>query len=397
MSSGPVSGGQTAWRRQSFSGKAAITGVGMTELSRDSGTSVLALARQACRAAIDDAGLTAGDVDAVLSYHLDDSVPVGYLASALRLPDPVWSNEFYGGGTQCASILADAAMLIDSGTARAVLVYRALNGRSGKRMGQTALRIGAGAEAQFSLPHGMLGPVHLFALAAQRWMYETGATEADLAAVVRHSRRHASRNPRAVFREPLTLDDYLATPLVATPLRRVDCCLESDGAVALVVARTDVADSTRPGSPRVHTVVRGGGPGTSEMDRAPDVERLFSSYLAAPLYARAGMSPRDIDLALIYDAYSWVVPVQLEDFGLVSRGEAGAFFRDGGADDDGRLPVNPHGGLLSEGYVHGLNNIAEAVRQLRGEAVANQVRDPSVALCTGFGGSLGSAAILVRP
>lgn len=384
-------------RRQSFAGRAAVAGVGMTELSRNSGVSVLELARQACQAAITDAGLTHQDVDAVLGYHLNDSVPAADLAAALRLPDPVWTNEFYGGGTQCASILADAAMLIDSGTASAVLVYRALNGRSGKRMGQAALRLGEGAEEQFSLPYGMLGPVHLFALAAQRWMHETGATEADLAAVVGHSRDHASRNPRALLRKPLGLQEYLAQPYIATPLRRADCCLESDGAVALLVTSTDVADAARPGSPRIHAVVRGGGPGASSMDCAPEVARLFSAYLAAPLYERAGMSSRDIDLALVYDAYSWVVPVQLEDFGLVPPGASGSFFREGQADFDGSLPVNPHGGLLSEGYVHGLNNIAEATRQLRGEALANQVRDCSVALCTGFGGSLGSAAVLVRP
>ncbi|MEU6422905.1 thiolase C-terminal domain-containing protein [Streptomyces spiralis] len=382
--------------RQSFAGKAAVAGVGMTELSRDSGRSVLELALEASRAAITDAGLGPQDVDAVLCYHMNDSTPAAYLASALHLQDPVWTNEFYSGGTQCASILGDAAMLIESGTASSVLVYRALNGRSGKRMGQTALRIGAGAEEQFSLPYGMLGPVHLFALAAQRWMHETGADESDLAAVVRHSRDHASRNPRAIFRKPMAREEYFGLPYVATPLRRADCCLESDGAVALLVTRTDIADAARPGSPRIRAAVRGGGPGASAMDRAPDVSRLFSSSLAAPLYERAGMSPADVDLAMVYDAYSFVVPVQLEDFGLVPPGESGAFLRAGAADFDGRLPVNPHGGLLSEGYVHGLNNIAEAVRQLRGDAVANQVRDPSVALCTGFGGSLGSAAILER-
>ena len=130
------------------------------------------------------------------------------------------------------------------------------------------------------------------------------------------------------------------------------------------------------------------------MDTAPNVSTLFSAYLAPTLYKAAGMTPSDVDLAVLYDAYSPVVLQQLEDFGLAARGEAGALVRDGGTLPGGALPVNPHGGLLSEGYVHGLNNVAEAVRQLRGDGT-NQLRRPGTALCTGFGGSYGSAAILV--
>ncbi|NUU24478.1 MAG: acetyl-CoA acetyltransferase [Streptomycetaceae bacterium] len=368
----------------------------MTELSRASGRSVRELALEASRRAIADAGIAASEVDAVLTYHLGDSVPVNDVAGGLGLAGPVWTNELYGGGTQCASVLGDAAMLITSGTASTVLIYRALNGRSGKRMGQTALRLGDGTEQQFTMPYGMLGPVHLFALAAQRWMHEHGATTEDLAAVVGQARTNGSANPRALVREPLTADGYLASPYVATPLRRVDCCLETDGAVALVVTRTDLADAVRPGSPRIHTVVRGGGPGTAGMDKSPDVTRLFGHYVAPALYEYSGMAPGDIDLAMLYDAYSPVVLQQMEDFGLASPGEAGDAFRSGRTRADGPVPVNPHGGLLAEGYVHGLNNTAEAVRQLRGEAAANQVPDARVALVTGFGGSFGSAALLVR-
>jgi acetyl-CoA acetyltransferase len=343
-----------------FPGRAAVAGIGMTALSRDSGRTVLQLALEASRAALDDAGLAPSDVDAVLTYHLGDSVPVVYLARALGIRELGWHNEIHGGGTQCASILGDAAMLIDAGLARTVLVYRALNGRSGARLGQTALRVGDGAENQFTLPYGMLGPVHLFALAAQRYVAETGA---DLADVVIRSRAHAAANPRALQRTPMTRDDYLASPMVASPLRRVDCCQETDGACALVVT----ADA--PGAPRIHAVVRGGGPGSSTMDKSDDVTRSFSAYVAPKLYEAAGMKPADIDVALLYDAYSYLVPQQLADFGL-----------------DAAVPVNPHGGLLSEGYVHGLNNVAEAVRQVRAGA--------GVALCTGFGGSYGSAAVL---
>lgn len=368
----------------------------MTELSRLSGRTELQLAVEAAQDALADAHMDASFVDAVLTYHLNDSAPVNNVAAALRLADPVWTNEFYGGGTQAASILGDAAMLIDSGLASTVLVYRALNGRSGKRMGQAVLRLGSSGNEQFTLPYGVLGPVHLFALAAQRWMYETRATERDLAAVVMQSRDHAAANPRAVLRTPVSAEEYRGNPYVATPLRRLDCCLETDGAAALVITRAEVADAVRPGSPRIHAVVRGGGPGSTTMDKAADVGRIFSAYLAGPLYKAAGMTPDDVDVAQLYDAYSFLVLQQLEDFGLCPRGQAGAFVRDGQTGRRGSLPVNLNGGLLSEGYVHGLNNIAEAVRQLRGDGSSLQVSDPQVALCTGFGGSYGSAAVLVR-
>ncbi|MEV5751388.1 acetyl-CoA acetyltransferase [Actinoallomurus sp. NPDC052308] len=364
---------------QSFSGKAAIAGVGMTDLSRDSGRSELQLAVEAARRAIDEAGQRP---DAILSYHLGDSAPVIHVARDLRI-ELGWHNEIYGGGTQCASILGDAAMLIDAGLARTVLVYRALNGRSGRRMNTLSLKLGEGVEEQFTHPYGSAGPVQQFALAAQRYLHDTGLTEKDLCAVVRSSRTHAAANPRALRRAE---EDYWASPPVTSPLRRADCCQETDGACALVITSADRA----PAAPRIHAVVRGGGPGASAMDKTDDMTRIFSSYVAGPLYAAAGMTPADVDVALLYDAYSWLVPRQLEDFGLCARSDLAGTLREGLA------TVNPHGGLLSEGYVHGLNNVAEAVRQLRGDGV-NQVSDAEVALCTGFGGSYGSAALLIRP
>ncbi|XVQ16033.1 thiolase C-terminal domain-containing protein [Spirillospora sp. CA-255316] len=367
----------------------------MTALSRASGRTELELAVEASQAALADTAETLGGTvrpDAVLSYHLNDSAPVLYLARALRLHEIGWHNEIYGGGTQSASILADAAMLVDAGLAETVLVYRALNGRSGKRMNTLGLKLGEGTEEQFTHPYGMAGPVHQFALAGQRYLYDTGLTEQHTYAVVAHSREHAASNPRALRRQRIDLSGYLDDPMVASPLRRLDCCQETDGACALVVTKADRA----PASPRIHAVVRGGGPGASAMDKADDVTRLFSSYLAAPLYAAAGMKPDDVDVALLYDAYSWLVPRQLEDFGLVARADLGAVLADGEISWKGRVPVNPHGGLLSEGYVHGLNNVAEAVRQLRGTGTS-QVDAASVALCTGFGGGYGSAAILTAP
>lgn len=376
--------------RQGFSGRAAVAGVGMTGLTRRSGRTELDLAVAAARAALDDAGLAAADVDAVLSYHLNDSAPVTHVARELGIAPLGWHNEIHGGGTQCASILGDAAMIIDAGLARVVLVYRALNGRSGVRMNTASLRLGTGED--FTLPYGMAGPVHAFAHVAQRYLHDAGLGEQALADVVTASRRRAAGNPRALRREPMDRAAYRESPMVASPLRRADCCQETDGACALVITAAAHPAATR--APRIHAVVRGGGVGASEPDRAPDLTRLFSAYVAAPLYAAAGMTPADVDVAMLYDAYSFLVPRQLEDFGLVPRPDLPAALR-ALADGDAPIPVNPHGGLLSEGYVHGLNNVAEAVRRLRGDGV-NQVQDAEVALCTGFGGSYGSAAILTR-
>ncbi|MCZ4548632.1 thiolase C-terminal domain-containing protein [Gordonia rubripertincta] len=379
---------------QSFSGLTAISGIGMTEISRDSGTDPLNLALRASREAIADADLSPGDIDGVLSYHLNDSCPVNQVAERLDLDPGIWTNEIFGGGTQSASILGDAAMLIESGTASNVLVFRALNGRSGKRMGQAALSM-AGGEQQFTLPYGMAGPVNLFALSTTRWMHESGATTDDLAAVVMQSRELAADNERALIRTRLTREEYDKSPMIASPLRRVDCCQETDAAAALVVSRTDNCPQARIG-PRIRAAVRGGGRGASAIDKAPSVSTLFTHHLREKLWATAGVIPSDVDVAMIYDAYSPVVLQQLEDLGFCEPGGSGSMFRAGRTLPSGDLPVNPSGGLLSEGYVHGLNNVLEAVRQLRGTAGVNQVPSPSIALCTGFGGSYGSALVLER-
>lgn len=374
----------------------AIVGIGSTPLYRLSGRTVLDMAVEAVRAAIADAGLQPGDVDGILSYQLADSVPVQYVAEALGLERVRWHNDISGGGTQCASILGDAQRAIDAGLAETMVVFRSLNGRSGKRLGQTSLRVGADAEEQFVLPYGMRGPVHLFALVAQRFLHERGMTEEDLAAVVLQSRANAVPNERATRREAMTLDDYRAAPQVATPLRLVDCCQENDGAAALVMTTGRRAAVAPHPAVRVRAAVRAGGPGATNIARAADGTRLFSHYVAPLVYDAAGIRPEDVDVALLYDAYSSLVLAQLEDFGFCERGGGGALARAGETGPAGAVPVNPHGGLLSEGSLHGFNNVLEAVRQLRGSAPSNQIPGAALGLVTGFGGSYGSAAVLER-
>lgn len=379
---------------QPFAGRAAIVGVGWTPFSRESGVTVGDLATACVLDALADAGLGVADVDGLLSYAMNDSIPVLGLARSLGLANLRWHQDLFGGGTQAASILGDAAMIVDSGLAETVVVYRALNGRSGKRMGQVA--VGHAEDAHFYGQYGLAGPVQLYALAAQRYLHDTGQTDDDLGAVAVELRAHALRNPRALMRTPLTLDDHHAGPWVATPLRRFDCCQETDGGVALVVTGTDRARHLAHDPVSIRTVVRGGGPGCSALDRADHLDGVFSRYIADELWRSSGLTPGEVDVAQLYDAYTWVVLRQLEDFGFCPPGEAGAFVRDGGLRLGGSTPTNTNGGLLSEAYVHGLNNVAEAVVQLRHEAGDRQVAGAEVALCTGFGGSFGTAAVLTR-
>jgi len=379
---------------QPFADQAAVVGVGWTPFSRDSGVTVGQLADQCVREAVADAGLRIDQVDGLMSYAMGDSVPVLGLARSLGLGRLRWHQDFWGGGTQTASILGDAAMVIAEGLADVVVVFRALNGRTGKRMGQTA--VGHAEDAHFYGQYGLAGPVQLYALAAQRYLHDHGVTEEDLAAVAVELRAHAVANPRALLRTPLTVEDHHASPMVATPLRRFDCCQETDGGCAVVLTRADRARSLPHPPVLVRAAVRGGGPGCSALDRSVDIDGIFSRYIADDLWRSSGMRPGDVDLALFYDAYTWVVLAQLEDLGFCPHGEAGDFVRDGNLRLDGAIPTNTNGGLLSEAYVHGFNNVAEAIVQLRHQAGDRQVADASVALCTGFGGSFGTAAILAR-
>jgi acetyl-CoA acetyltransferase len=380
---------------QSFSRQAAIVGVGYTDFSRDSGISVLELALTAASNALNDAGLERDAVDGLLSYHMGDSVPVTTIARTLGLQCLRWHNDIAGGGSQCASILGDAAMAISAGLAETIVIYRALNGRTGKRMGQIALGSGDDNEAQFLTPYGFRGPVNLMALVAQAYAAERNLNADDMATLAVQQRAKAVVNAKALLRTPLTKQDYFDAPMIASPLRRLDCCLETDGACALVVTSAERARNLVERPVLIHAAVRGGGPGCTAMDKAgAHPTHIFSHDVAPMIFDAAGMAPADIDLLQLYDGYSYLLLNQLEDFGFCGRDEVRDLIHSGRLDRSGNLPTNLNGGLLSEGYVHGLNNVVEAVEQLQGKAGGRQAPDVTTALCTGFGGSFGSAAIL---
>jgi acetyl-CoA acetyltransferase len=377
--------------------QAAIAGVGWAGYSKDSGVSTLTLALRAIGAALDDAGLDLAAVDGVATHGVGDSTPATVVAAALGLRDVRFVLDQVGGGGVSATAVGYAAMAVALGQADTVVIWRALNARSEFRMGGTGRAAPALAEFQYQVPYGYLAPPQQFAMIARAYLNTGRVSEKVLGTVAVIQRAYAQRNPHAMMRTPITLEDYLASPWVAEPLRRLDCCLESDAAVALVVTSTTRAAALRQPTVLISGFATGGGMTLYNAGRTALVPSAARD-LAPRLYASAGIGPAQVDIAELYDAFTFLVPLQLEDYGLVPAGEVGPFILDGGTGPGGRLPVNTHGGHLSEGYVHGLNHVAEAVIQLRGAAGDRQVPGAAVALVSGQPGYVGGAtsALILR-
>jgi acetyl-CoA acetyltransferase len=374
--------------------QAAITGVGFTDFTRESKRTVLELAIQACTAAIADTGLSKNDIDGLICFHENDTATVRDVATALGIDHLNWWADVLAGGTYSCAVVGEAAMAVATGTASNVVVYRALNGRSGVRIGRFRIDRRDGV-SQFMAPVGFGTPPEMFGMLARRHMHVYGTTKEQFGAVAVTQRRNAMTNPRAMRREELTLDDYLGARVIADPYSLFDCCLESDGACALVVSGADVAKHLNHAPIFVSGFVHGGGPRPRlPFDGTDDFTESCFRRLAPILYERAGLGPSDIDIAQLYDAYTFEVIHQLEQLGFCKDGEGGDFVAEGRTARDGDLPVNTHGGLLSEAYIHGLNHSVEAVLQLRGTAGENQVPGAEVALVTGFGFVAGSMLIL---
>ena len=394
--------------RGGMAGKAAIAGIGATEFSKDSGRSELRLAAEATLAALDDAGLTPADVDGLVTFAMDTTAEID-LAAAVGIPGLRFFDRIeYGGGAACATV-HHAAMAVATGAADVVVCYRALNERSGQRFGRpdagfAAAPTSQGIELSWHVPFGLMTPAAWVAMFARRYQHEYGATSEDFGRVAVADRRHAATNPSAWFyRKPITLADHQASRWVAEPLHLLDCCQESDGAVALVITSAERArDLARPpaivsaaaqgsatGQMMMTSYYRPDGPdGPDGMAGLPEM-----GLVGGQLWRQAGIGPADVATAVLYDHFTPFVLVQLEELGFCGRGEAPGFLADGGIELGGRLPVNTHGGQLGEAYIHGMNGIAEAVRQVRGDAV-NQVPDAHHVLVTAGTGVPTSGLIL---
>ncbi|OLF06576.1 lipid-transfer protein [Actinophytocola xinjiangensis] len=375
---------------------AAIAGIGATEFSKDSGRSELALAAHAGLAAITDAGLRPSDVDGMVTFTMDANAETA-LARELGVPELTFFGRVpYGGGAACA-VVAHAAMAVATGAASTVLCYRAFNERSGRRFGQ--VHTPDGVDNGWHYPMGLVTPAASVAMFARRYQHEYDVTSEDFGRVAVLDRRAAATNPNAWFHgRPITLADHQASRWIVEPLRLLDCCQETDGAVALVVTTVDRARDL----PRHPVVIAAAAQGS-----AADQFTMHSYYrddltglpelglVGRALWAGSGIGPEDLSALVLYDHFTPFVLVQLEELGFCARGEARHLLADGTLELDGRLPLNPHGGQLGEAYVHGMNGITEAVRQLRGTA-ANQIRDAEHVLVTAGTGVPTSGLVLSR-
>ena len=373
-------------------GVAAIAGLGATEFSKDSGRSELQLAAEATLAALADAGLRPAEVDGLVTFSMDSTAEIA-LARELGLPQlSFFSHIGYGGGAACATV-QQAALAIAAGLAEVVVCYRALNERSGHRFGQVsraavAAMTSSGIDNGWHYPMGLGTPAATVAMIARRYMHDYGATSEDFGAVTVADRRHAATNPAAWFyRRPVTLAEHQASRWIAEPLRLLDCCQESDGAVAVVVTSADRARDLAQPPAVIRAAAQGSGPDQFVMTSYYRAELGLPEMgvVARQLWRQAGIGPPDVRTAVLYDHFTPYVLLQLEELGFCPRGEARHFITGDAIELGGRLPVNPNGGQLGEAYIHGMNGIAEAVRQVRGSSVNQVPGDGPVLVTAGTG------------
>jgi len=379
--------------------KYAIAGVGHTAYSARSGVTVGALATEACLKAAEDAGMPIEEIDGIVSYNFGDSVPGMQVATALGLRNPGYVVDFASGGNAANLITLTATAAIEAGLAKNVLCFRAMNGRSGFRLGG-GREMNVRGITQFTAPFGWITYPQAMAMWCRRHMIKYGTTKEQLGTIATTVRSNAALNPRAMQRAPMSLDDYLNARRIVDPFGLYDICLESDGACAVLITGAERARDLRHRPVYIMGGAYGGGPnqGDDLFDalRWPDHVRNYSAYIADDLWRSAGIGPGDVDVAEIYDCFTYSVIMQLEGFGFCREGEGGPFVMTGAIGRDGALPINTHGGLLSEAYIHGLNHVVEAVEQLRGDAGPRQVPDAEIALTTAGAMTCGSAMILRR-
>lgn len=384
----------------SISNQAAIVGIGATEFSKDSGRSELRLAVEATLAALGEAGIDPQEVDGISTYTMDNNPEIELFRSIGGRKLKFFSRTHYGGGAACAPIL-HAAMAVATGVAEVVVCYRAMNERSQYRFGTgyTPPPMPTAETAHFGwyTPFGLISPASWVAMQARRYMHLYGATSEDFGRVSVAVRKHAATNPNAWFyKQPITLADHQNSRWIVEPLRLLDCCQESDGAVAVVVTSLERAKKLKQTPVVVRAAAQGAGDDSQMMTSyyREDMSRISEmNIVAEQLYAQAGLSPDDIQAAILYDHFTPFVLPQLEAFGFAREGQAKDFIREGNIELGGRLPINTHGGQLGEAYIHGMNGVAEGVRLARGTSV-NQPKGVRNVLVTAGTGVPTSGLIL---
>jgi len=375
-----------------LSGAAAIAGIGATEFSKESGRSELQLSVEAVQHALADCGLTAADVDGLTTFTMDTSSEIA-VARELGIPElRFFSRINYGGGAACATV-QHAAMAVATGVADVVVAYRGFNERSGARFGQVSVAAATqvntnGLDNAWTYPLGLGTPAATVAMQARRYMHDYGASSEDFGRVAVADRRHAATNPNAFFHDkPITLEDHQASRMIVDPLHLLDCCQESDGAVALVIVSAQRANDLM--HPPAYIIAAAQGSARDQFVMTSyyrdDIGIPEMGVVGRELWRQSGLQPDEMPMAVLYDHFTPYVLMQLEELGFCGRGEAPGFIADGAIEIGGRLPLNTHGGQLGEAYIHGMNGIAEAVRQVRGTSV-NQLADvPHVLVTAGTG------------
>jgi acetyl-CoA acetyltransferase len=386
-----------------FKDKACIVGIGETPFCRKpgSGLSEMGIQLKAAVAALADAGLKAAQIDGILPFPNVGKAEA--FAASLGCENLRFAATLHMGGAAPVGSLRMAAMAVTSGAADYVMVPGGWNGYSGARVRETAANdvnsIPGGEIARdFYMPFGLTAPPQWYALMARRHMHEYGTTAEQFGAVALAMRKHAQLNPAALMHgKPLTMVDYLASPYIASPYRLLDCCVETDGAAAFIVTTVERARDLRQKPVYIMGAAAGQPYPADEITNRADFHRTGLTNAAPEAFRMAGVSPADADFAQIYDCFTFEVIQQLEEAGFCKRGEGGAFVENGGIELGGHLPVNTHGGLLSQAHVLGISHVVEAVRQLRGEAGARQVADAEIGVVTGWGDfGDGSIAVLRR-
>ena len=395
--------------------RAIISGIGQSAIGRRLGRTDLDLTIEASLAAIADAGLTRDDIDGISTYPGMGAGTPGFAGpSTPEVQDAMglslnWHDGGGEGAGQMRAVIA-ASLAVAAGLARHVLVYRTVTEGSaqgaGGRQGIGGSGGGGGIPRmggflQWSLPYGAVSAANWIAMVGQRRMHEFGLTSEQLGQIAVNGRRNAALNPNAVYTDPLSLDDYLASRMISTPLHLFDCDAPCDGATAVIVSTRDAApdlDHPAVGINAVGTALRG----RPSWDQFDDMTTMAARDAAASMWERTELTPSDVDTAQLYDGFSVLTIVWLEALGFCGRGESGPFIEGGGAiARDGVLPLNTAGGQLSGGRLHGFGLIHEACVQLRGEGGARQVvrpggRSPEVAAVANGGGPIAGSMLLTR-
>ena len=384
-----------------------ITGVGQSQVGRPSPKSALRLTVDACLEAIRDAGLSPSDIDGLTTYpglSQDGGgfSPVGATETMLALGfEPVWVGASTEGHAHMGAIIS-AIQAIASGLCRHVLVFRTVAQASARAKVHHAGVMGGGPErgvparggSAWTVPFNAYSPANIYALYAQAYFNKYGATQAQLGAIAVNSRRMAAHNPNAIYRTPITIEDYLSSRMISSPLRMYDCDTHIDGSTAILLSHRDLArDLARPPIQIESMGMSLGGLGIG-LHRG-DFTSMPSDRAGAMLWSRTDLKPTDVDVAQIYDGFSILTLLWLESLGFCERGEAAAFVEGGSRIGlDGELPLNTSGGQLSAGRFHGYGHTHEACLQLWGRAGERQVRDARV--CAVSNGGFGYGALLLR-